>query len=116
MKHLIHRESGYSHIVSTLESLLQRANLRSTRINYAPDPVPHAGLNSVAVTIPLEGNYSNIVRFVREVENSDTFFLITAIGLSGAAGGTSGSQTLNAGNTSTGNVSLSLQLETYFYQ
>ena len=115
MKHLIHRESGYSHIVSTLESLLQRTNLRSTRINYDPDPVPHAGLNTVAVTIPLEGNYSNLVRFIREVENSDTFFLITAIGLSGAAG-TSGSQTLNASNTSAGSVSLSLALETYFYQ
>ena len=120
MKHLIHRESGYSHIVSTLESLLQRTNVRSTRISYTPDPTPHAGLNTVAVTIPLEGNYSNIVRFIREVENSDTFFLITAISLSGGAQSSgptpNTSNAQNAANTSSGNVALSLALETYFYQ
>jgi len=113
MKHLIHRDSGYSHIVSTLENLLQKTNVKSTRIGYASDPIPHAGINTVAVTIPLEGNYSNIVKFIREVENSQTFFLITAITLSSGGGTT---QTPNAVNASSGNVSLSLALETYFYQ
>src|SRR5688572_2611053 len=113
MKHLIHRDSGYSQIVSTLESLLQKTNVKSTRIGYTPDPTPHAGINTVAVTIPLEGNYSNIVKFIREVENSQTFFLITAITLS-SGGGTTPAP--NAVNASSGNVSLSLALETYFYQ
>ena len=112
-KHLISRDAGYSNIVSTLERLLQRTNVKSTRIGYTPDPKPHAGLNTVAVTIPLEGNYSNIVRFIREVENSETFFLITAINLSSDAGS---GPVPAAGSGGSGNVSLSLALETYFYQ
>jgi hypothetical protein len=111
MKHLIHRASGYSQIVSTLEGIVQRTGVRSTRIAYTPDPMPHAGLNTVAVTIPLEGSYSSIVNFIRQVENSDTFFLITAINLTGSA------QSSNANaSAGPGTVALSLALETYFYQ
>jgi hypothetical protein len=114
MKHLVHRPSGYSQIVSTLEGIVRRTGVRSTRIGYTPDPTPHAGLNTVAVTIPLEGTYGNIVNFIREVENSDTFFLITAINLStGATTPTSNTNTASAGSPT---VSLSLALETYFYQ
>ena len=120
MKHLVHRPSGYSQIVSTLEGLVQRTGVRSTRITYTPDPTPHAGLNTVAVTIPLDGNYSNIVNFIRQVENSDTFFLITAINMTsgGNAGGASGNTApgSNTASTGSGNVALSLALETYFYQ
>jgi hypothetical protein len=127
MKHLIHRTSGYSQIVSTLESLVQRTGVKSTRISYSPDPIPHAGLNTVAVTIPLEGSYSNVVNFIRAVENSDTFFLITAINLTGngvatgpttsnTTSNTSSNTTSNTNSTASGNVSLALALETYFYQ
>jgi hypothetical protein len=117
MKHLIHRTSGYSQIVSTLEGIVQRTGVRSTRITYTPDPKPHAGLNTVAVTIPLEGSYGNIVNFIRQVENSETFFLITAINLTGGGGGQSSNTNTNT-NTSAGagTVALSLALETYFYQ
>jgi hypothetical protein len=113
MKHLVHRPSGYSQIVSTLEGLVQRSGVRSTRISYTPDPTPHAGLNTLAVTIPLDGSYSNIVNFIRQVENSETFFLITAINLT--SGGGAQTSTTNA-STSSGTVALSLALETYFYQ
>jgi len=120
MQHLVHRQTGYSQIVSTLEGIVRRTGVRSTRITYAPDPTPHAGLNTVAVTIPLEGSYSNIVNFIRQVENSETFFLITAINLT--SGGSAGSGTAQSLNTNanagagSGGVSLSLALETYFYQ
>jgi hypothetical protein len=114
-KHLIRRDSGYSQIVSALDTLVRRTGVKSTRISYTPDPTPHAGLNTVAVTIPLEGNYSNAVNFIREVENSDTFFLITAISLSSAAATTpQAANVVGAGASS--NLSLSLALETYFYQ
>jgi hypothetical protein len=113
MDHLIHRTTGYSQIVSTLEGLVQRTGVRSTRITYSPDPVPHAGLNTVAVTIPLEGTYSNVVNFIRQVENSDTFFLITAINLTGGGNAQTSNTITSAG---AGNVTLSLALETYFYQ
>jgi hypothetical protein len=122
MKHLVHRPSGYSQIVSTLEGIVRKTGVRSTRISYAPDPTPHAGLNTVAVTIPLEGPYGNIVSFIREVENSETFFLITAINLTAGAGAQASNTNTTTTTTTTttsarpGSVSLSLALETYFYQ
>src|SRR5262245_44120485 len=53
--HLVHRPLGYSQIVSTLEDLVQRCGLKKTRVNYNMDLQPHAGLNSVSMTLPLEG-------------------------------------------------------------
>jgi hypothetical protein len=121
MKHLVQRTPGYSHIVSTLDGLVQRTGVKKTRINYVQDPVPHAGLNSVSMTLPLEGSYGNVVGFIRELEDSNTFFLITAIDLESAGGGQPGNaiggQPVNTNNADgSGSVALSLALETYFYQ
>ena len=119
---LVHRPLGYSQIVTTLEELVQRAGLKKTRVSYNQDLTPHAGLNAVSMTLPLEGSYSNIVSFIRELENSDTFFLITGISLesSGPSSGQSTGQPSNvisaANSGGTGNVALSLAIETYFYQ
>ena len=120
MMHLVHRPMGYSHIVSTLDGLVLRAGLKKTRVNFNIDEKKaHAGLNSVSMTVPLEGNYSNIVSFIRELENSETFFLITAISLEGSAqpnGQVSNVIAANNNSSTAGNVGLSLAMETYFYQ
>jgi Tfp pilus assembly protein PilO len=120
MMHLVHRPMGYSHIVSTLDGLVARAGLKKTRVNFNTDmKTAHAGLNSVSMTVPLEGNYSNIVSFIREVENSETFFLITAISLESSArqsGQVSNVMANNSNSGVAGSVGLSLAMETYFYQ
>jgi len=120
MMHLVHRPMGYSHIVSTLDGLVARAGLKKTRVNFNTDmKTAHAGLNSVSMTVPLEGNYSNIVNFIREVENSETFFLITAISLESSArqsGQVSNVMANNSNSGVAGSVGLSLAMETYFYQ
>ena len=120
MMHLVHRPMGYSHIVSTLDGLVARAGLKKTRVNFNTDmKTAHAGLNSVSMTVPLEGNYSNIVNFIREVENSETFFLITAISLESSArqnGQVSNVIANNSNSGAAGSVGLSLAMETYFYQ
>jgi len=120
MMHLVHRPMGYSHIVSTLDGLVLRAGLKKTRVNFNIDEKKaHAGLNSVSMTVPLEGNYSNIVSFIRELENSETFFLITAISLESSArqnGQVSNVIANNSNSGAAGSVGLSLAMETYFYQ
>ena len=118
MMHLVHRPMGYSHIVSTLDGLVLRAGLKKTRVNFDTELKPHAGLNSVSMTVPLEGNYSNIVSFIRELEKSETFFLITTISLESSSqpnGQVSNVVATNNSGTG-GNVGLSLAMETYFYQ
>ena len=120
MMHLVHRPMGYSHIVSTLDGLVLRAGLKKTRVNFNIDTKKaHAGLNSVSMTVPLEGNYSNIVSFIRELENSETFFLITAISLESSASANGQVSNVIANNSNgggAGSVGLSLAMETYFYQ
>jgi hypothetical protein len=119
MMHLVHRPMGYSHIVSTLDGLVLRAGLKKTRVNFNTELKPHAGLNSVSMTVPLDGNYSNIVGFIRELEKSETFFLITTISLESSSSQPNGqvSNVIANNNSGTaGNVGLSLAMETYFYQ
>lgn len=118
MTRLVHRPLGYSQIVTTLDELVQRSGLKKTRVAYNQNLTPHAGLNAVSMTLPLEGSYGNIVSFIRELENSETFFLITGISLESSSQGTAQpSNVITAGNTGgAGSVALALAIETYFYQ
>jgi Tfp pilus assembly protein PilO len=118
MMHLIPRHTGYSEIVSTLDDMVKSSGVNKTRVSFNLDPKPRAGLNSVSITIPLQGGYNNVVEFIRELERSDTLFLITEIQLSTTAEPTvpAGPQQRAPVAPSTGTVALSLGLETYFYQ
>jgi hypothetical protein len=122
MKHLIQRNDGYSQIVSTLDSIVQKSGVRKTVVNYSLNLKQQAGLNPVLITIPLKGSYSNVVDFIRELETSDMFFLINSIDLDGSEATSQAVNLNNAGNAGSisagnaGSVSLSLALETYFYQ
>ena len=113
--YLIQRNTGYSQIVSTLNDIVQQTGVDKTRVSYNLDPKPLAGLNTVSINIPLQGNYNNVVNFIRELENSDTFFLINQIELVGSKD--SGEQPVAANAAGgPGTVALSLGAETFFYQ
>lgn len=114
-KHLIERNTGYSHIVTTLDAIVNRSGVNKTRVALNLDPKTIAGLNTVSITVPLEGNYNNIVSFIRELEDSETFFLINQIQLEGARNENPQPVPVNAGGSG-GSVALSLGVETFFYQ
>jgi len=123
IKHLVQRNKGYSEIMVKLTDIVQHAGVKWTHQGFNQNPTPQAGLNSLSIVLPLEGNYTNIVNFIRELENSDTFFLITAISVEKTERTPSAQQTSlpasfanSAAAAATGSVSLSLTLETYFYQ
>jgi Tfp pilus assembly protein PilO len=113
-KHMIERNTGYSHIVTTLDGIVNHSGVNKTRVALNLDPKTIAGLSTVSITVPLEGNYNNIVSFVRELEDSDTFFLINQIQLEGSRNENAQPVQTNAG--SSGSVALSLGVETFFYQ
>jgi Tfp pilus assembly protein PilO len=116
MMHLIPRHTGYSEIVSTLDDMVKSSGVNKTRVAFNLDPKPRAGLNSVSITIPLEGGYSNVVEFIRELEQSDTLFLITNIDLSSTEPTVPSGPQRAPVAPATGTVALSLGLETFFYQ
>ena len=114
LAHLVERGMGYSQILTQLDGIVQHSGVKKTRVTYTFDPASKAGLNALSIVLPLEGNYTNIVNFIRELENSDTFFLITAINVETASQPVAGAPASAAANS--GSIGLSLALETYFYQ
>jgi Tfp pilus assembly protein PilO len=119
MMHLVQRNQGYSQIQFKLNSILSKSGVKYSSIRYNLNPDSVAGLNAVSIVVPVEGNYTNVVNFIRELENSDTFFLISQINLERTTvqEPVAGRPATIANNAaSAGAVALSLTLETYFYQ
>src|SRR5262245_31193183 len=103
--HFIPRQAGVSEILPELDEIAANAGVRKTRVDYTIDDAPRYGLYSVKIRVPVTGAYSNIVRFIKNLEHSDTFFIINSIEVRGTAGNTPGAD-----------LALSLALETFFYQ
>ncbi len=104
--HFIPRSAGFSEILPKLDTMAQRAGVHKTRVTYSIDDNPQYGLYGVKITIPVTAAYTNIANFIKDIENSDTFFIIDSIDIRGTA------SDVAAGAT----ISLDLSLETYFYQ
>jgi Tfp pilus assembly protein PilO len=102
--HFIPKGSGWSEILPQLDSMVQRAGVKNSRKDYSMDEKPQYGLNSVKIRVPVSGPYSNVVRLIKDIENSDTFFIIDSIDVRG-----------NTSQDSPG-VTMSLNLETFFYK
>jgi len=107
-KHFISWEAGFGHVLPLLDELAERAGVRKSRVTYAPEGEPQYGLSLIKIDIPVQGEYDNVVNFIRELEESETFFIINSIGVASAGDGRTG----DGG----GMLSLSLTLETFFYR
>lgn len=104
--HFIPRSAGFSEILPQLDAIAAQAGVHKTRVDYAIDDAPRYGLYSVKMKVPVTGGYSNIVNFIKDLEHSDTFFIINSIEVRGGSG------PAGAG----ADLALSMALETFFYQ
>ena len=111
--HFIPRTVGWSETLPILEMALHSAGVKNETQNFSIDQVPQYGLYSVKIRLPVTGQYSNVVNFIRELEESRIFFIINSIDVSGR----SEVQT-NAGAVKQTNagVEMNLNIETFFYQ
>ena len=104
--HFIPRNAGWSEILPKLNTMIQEARVDNTQKSYTIDQTPQYALYSVKIRIPVQGGYPNVVNLIRDLENSQTFFIINSIDVHR--------------NTSTGtgasDIGLDLNLETFFYQ
>jgi Tfp pilus assembly protein PilO len=104
--HFIPREAGWSEILLKLNQMVQDAHVENTQKGYTIDQAPQFGLYSVKIRIPVQGAYPNVVNFIKDIENSETFFIIDSIDVrSGTAGGSKQSD-----------IALDLNIETFFHQ
>jgi len=99
---VVPREEGFAALLPDLERLAEIAGIRRNQVLYDPDPVPEFGTYQVRINIPVQGPYSAVTRFIRELEEADTFFILDSIGLNRSQGG------------GPGDLELSLNLTTFF--
>ena len=102
--HFIPRADGFSKILPELDGLVRGAGLQKTRVDYEIDDAPQYGLYSVKMKLPLIGGYSDVIDFIRELEKSDTFFIIDSIDVR------------NTSSTNSPDIALTLGVETFFYK
>ena len=107
--HFIPRNAGWSEILPKFDSMIHDAEVQNLHLDYSIDTSPQYGLYSVKIRVPVEGVYPNVVNFIKDIENSETFFIISSIDLHGSA-----SSTVSVPGSP--NITLALNLETFFYQ
>jgi Tfp pilus assembly protein PilO len=93
--------SGYSSVISDFGSLSRGAGLQAENLNFRQHEADKRGVREVDISAVVEGDYSSVIRFVNDLQHSDTFYVLD--GLSLASTGTSVAQ-----------LRLNLQLRTYF--
>ena len=104
MAHFIAKETGWSEILPQLEEMVQKANVKNTRKDYSPDDAAKYGLYSVKIKLPVTGLYPNVVNLIKDIEDSSTFFIIQSVDVRGGT------------NPGVSEVSMNLNLETFFHQ
>jgi hypothetical protein len=102
--HFIRKDTGWSEILPLLEEKVQRAAVKNVRKDYTIGESAQYGLYSVKITLPVSGHYPNVVHLIKQIEDAERFFIIDSIDVRG--GQTPGVQ----------DVSMNLNLETFFYQ
>ena len=70
-----------------LEEMARAPGLKPGRRGYDRSPVEGAALERVAVTMPLEGTYAQLVGFLRAVERSARFLAVDRISMRGGGEG-----------------------------
>lgn len=103
-KHFIPRDAGWSEILRQLDTMIQQAGVKNSRKGYNSDVAAQYGLYSVTINMPVTGTYSDIVNLIQDLEDSETFFIINSIDVRGSV------------QPGAEDISLSLNLETFFYQ
>ncbi len=71
-----------------LDRLARQFNINLDRVRYENSLLEDEGLERMGMTVPLEGGYANLRKFLRAVESSDKFLVVEQVALaSGKEGG-----------------------------
>jgi len=78
--------ANYSSILADLGSLAAKDNIRLTRAGYTQAPAIE-GLAELRIDANLAGQYDGVMNFINGLERDKTFFMISALTLTGQQGG-----------------------------
>src|SRR5262249_22548976 len=106
-KHFVPMDAGFAQIYPEFDKFARQTNVKWSRVESGRDAAPTFGLYSVKMKTTVQGLYPNVVSFIKDIENSETFYIINSVDVRSGGEGT---------QVVPGTVSLALELETYFYQ
>jgi Tfp pilus assembly protein PilO len=92
--------SGYSSVISDFGSLSRGAGLQAENLSFRQHEADKRGVTEVDISAMVNGDYSSVVRFVNDLEHSDTFYVLDGLSLAASGSG--------------GQLKLNLQMRTYF--
>ena len=73
--------------LESIEAMARAPGLTPGRRSFRREEVKGTNVERVAVTLPLEGSYRQLVGFLREVERSERFLTVDGVSLRGEPGG-----------------------------
>jgi len=80
-EYLFPPEKGTSELLETLDEICAEAGLLRNRVTYRLDPEPAFGMQRLAITLPIEGNYSNIRNFLNVLESESKLVIVDSMAL-----------------------------------
>ncbi len=79
---LIPRTEGVTTIRLELEGLANNLQVKRSDFSYDYNPLEDFGLQHFMLSVPVEGNYRNIRRFINSIERSEHFLILDRVDLS----------------------------------
>ena len=80
-EYLFPQEKGASELLKTLDEICAEAGLLRNRVTYKLDPEPAFGMQRLAITLPIEGNYANIRDFLNVLESESKLVIVDSMAL-----------------------------------
>jgi len=80
-EYLFPQKEGTSELLKTLDEICAEAGLLRNRVTYRLDPEPAFGMQRLAITLPIEGNYANIRDFLNVLESESKLVIVDSMAL-----------------------------------
>ena len=78
---IIPRKAGFAAMLPSLEKVAQIAGIDRQRVQFQLEEESRFGVYTVAISMPVRGDYEAVTRFIRALESSKTFFILNAINM-----------------------------------
>jgi Tfp pilus assembly protein PilO len=78
---LLPKKSGVMDIRLELEGLAQELQVKRSDFSYVYDSIPGLHLQEFKVSVPIEGSYGDIRRFINSIERSQHFLILDRVDL-----------------------------------
>jgi Tfp pilus assembly protein PilO len=86
--HFLNRKTAFSAMLTDLEKQASKDQLKTSTIGYElKEDTDHPGYVKVEVSMAVEGGYPDLVHFINRLEQSDLFWIIETLNVSGGGAG-----------------------------